>query len=123
MAGTSSPVKGSSKKKSRGSVRGHGASARCGASGTGALPGATLGAFEAAPVRLCEGAPVPKVEDEAMAHDAYLCRNYRSRHTRPWPARRERGPGNFVGSIGLMEITTDCPEDCRPEEHKDWNMC
>ena len=65
----------------------------------------------------------PRVKDEAVAHDAYLCRNYRSRHTRPWPTRRERGPLNFVGSIGLMEITTDCPADRRPEEHKDWNMC
>ena len=33
------------------------------------------------------------------------------------------GPYNFVGAAGPMEIKTDCPDECRPPDHKDWNMC
>ena len=72
-----------------------------------------------------------------------MCTRYRSGHWRPWPTKRLEGsvlfafqpiifnpifelypgPYNFVGAAGPMEIKTDCPDECRPPDHKDWNMC
>ena len=34
-----------------------------------------------------------------------------------------QGPGNFVGSIGEMEVKTKCPAACRPKDHPDWELC
>ena len=29
---------------------------------------------------------------------------------------------NHVGSAGPVELTAECPEKCRPSQHKDWNI-
>ncbi len=34
-----------------------------------------------------------------------------------------QGPGNFVGSIGEMEVKAKCPAACRHKDHPDWELC
>ena len=70
----------------------------------------------------------PWAKWKALSHDSYLCMKYP--RTSPWPTRRPQGPGNYVGSIhsleGSLPMTPEyeCPERCRPQEHrKDWLYC
>jgi len=65
----------------------------------------------------------PQVQNEAMVHDSYLCKRFKSSHWRPWPTQRVAGPYNFVGAAGPMEIKMTCPAECRPPDHQDWTMC
>lgn len=65
----------------------------------------------------------PKVAEDCLVHDSYLCKRFKSDHWRPWPTQRVTGPYNFVGAAGPMEIKTKCPKECRPPDHQDWTMC
>lgn len=59
-----------------------------------------------------------------MQHDSYTCRTF-ARST-PWPTRRkEEEGGNFVGAPFALaaRVTEECPERCRPREHKEWKKC
>ena len=47
-----------------------------------------------------------------------------------FPTQRISGPDfslpnepNFVGNTGDFAIAIECPEDCRPTDHKDWKLC
>jgi len=67
----------------------------------------------------------PQVKDHCMVHDSYLCKRstFGGVEPRPFPTRREKGPYNFVGAAGPMELKTVCPEECRPPDHQDWTLC
>lgn len=61
---------------------------------------------------------------KAMQHDSYTCKKFSG--TRPFPTRRkEFQVGNYVGSIVRLNASTEaeCPEKCRPIDHKDWIKC
>ena len=65
----------------------------------------------------------PRVRDLSCVHDSYLCDKMKGGHWRPFPTRREEGKYNFVGAAGPMNINRTCPDQCRPEDHKDWTKC
>ncbi len=73
----------------------------------------------------------PWARRRTMAHDAYFCTEarYAAALWRPFPTRRRRGPGNFVGGVtrNRAELRLDekwqCPRDCRPQQHQDWTHC
>ena len=65
----------------------------------------------------------PLIEDRACVHDSYLCQAYKSNNWRPFPTQRRRGPSNFVGSKGRMEVNQTCPVECRPHNHQQWILC
>ena len=63
-----------------------------------------------------------------MIHDSYFCNSLKSFGFRPWPTQRlitenvtENVP-NYVGSSG-DSISDICPEECRPSDHIDWELC
>ena len=60
----------------------------------------------------------------ALSHDAYTCLQFS--RTSPFPTRRIEGEKyNFVASvIGSNDVMRqECPEKCRPKDHKDWTLC
>ena len=60
----------------------------------------------------------------AMSHDAYTCLQFS--RTSPFPTRRkELVPNNFVAAVVEVDdvMRQECPEKCRPKEHKDWIYC
>ena len=60
----------------------------------------------------------------AMSHDAYTCLQFS--RTSPFPTRRkEMQPNNFVAAVVEVNdvMRQECPEKCRPKEHKDWIYC
>ena len=66
----------------------------------------------------------PWAKKVAMCHDSYTCKKFSK--TFPFPTRRKEGViGNYVGSVVLLNATidSDCPEKCRPSNHKDWTKC
>ena len=65
----------------------------------------------------------PWAEDIALSHDAYFCKKFPK--SRPFPTRRKNVPNNFVGSYFNKNEThwKECPEECRPVDHKDWIYC
>ena len=72
----------------------------------------------------------PWAKDVALVHDSYLCKKYNSTPIQPFPTRRKKGLGNFVGSIPELKSSTiifsdknQCPVECRPKNHKDWKYC
>ena len=65
----------------------------------------------------------PRVANMTMSHDSYQCKKYVVRNWRPWPTQRLPGPFNHVGSAGPMELTAQCPQECRPPDNKDWVLC
>ena len=66
----------------------------------------------------------PLVRKDMVAHDAYFCNHYEPLYTRPWPTRRHDEGRNYVGSVWSKDkVRVSCPVECRPEEHKDWELC
>ena len=63
------------------------------------------------------------VQNKTCVHDSHLCHLYRGGHWRPYPTKRQTGPYNFIGAAGPMELKRECPENCRPENHKNWIYC
>jgi hypothetical protein len=69
----------------------------------------------------------------AVLHDSYTCDVFRSTSNRPFPTQRLSGPlfsspgfPNFVGSNGQVLTLHEhgrCPQECRPREHQDWELC
>ncbi len=64
-----------------------------------------------------------KIKQKSVIHDSYLCWLYND--SEPFPTRRI---GNcFVGgenAISCINGTVkDCPIQCRPKNHQDWNTC
>lgn len=64
----------------------------------------------------------------SLIHDSYLCNTFSQ--VLPFPTQRELNNW-FVGMPTLGCPTDDsakteikeCPEYCRPKNHKDWNYC
>ena len=64
----------------------------------------------------------------SLIHDSYLCNTFSQ--ALPFPTQRELNNW-FVGMPTLGCPTDDsaktkikeCPEYCRPKNHKDWNYC
>ena len=71
----------------------------------------------------------PEAKSDAVVNDAYFCS---SKHfcpagvCRPFPTKRDgllyTGWGAAKNSRNQTGIK-ECPEKCRPEEHRDWLMC
>ena len=59
----------------------------------------------------------------SMGHDSHFCEKYPS--TQPFPIERKNVFNNFVASVVKenMHIWDECPEKCRPVDHKDWIHC
>ena len=60
---------------------------------------------------------------KSIIHDSYLCLMYRD--SEPFPTRRVGGC--HVGGENAIECQKgslkDCPVQCRPKNHQDWNAC
>ena len=70
----------------------------------------------------------PWAKHLALSHDSYHCKNYTN--TTPLPTQRiVDGHCNFVGCCedynNFITFTEDneCPNECRPVDHKDWKFC
>lgn len=65
----------------------------------------------------------PWAKKMAFIHDSYTCKKFS--YTHPFPTKRKLGVGNYVGSVLSLNASIDaeCPEKCRPKEHKDWIYC
>ncbi|KAK2719803.1 uncharacterized protein LOC136037034 isoform X2 [Artemia franciscana] len=68
----------------------------------------------------------PIAKSDSVVHDSYFCKNHRLRSrdiTLPFPTRRENY--TFVGNVVNMSeyLFEECPEECRPVEHKEWYFC
>jgi len=65
----------------------------------------------------------PWARKMALIHDSYTCKKFS--YTHPFPTKRTKGVGNYVGSVLSLNASIDaeCPEKCRPKEHKDWLYC
>ena len=68
----------------------------------------------------------PWAKDLALSHDSYHCKNYTN--TTPLPTQRiVDGHCNYIGCCEVCEdynnITYECPNECRPVDHKDWKFC
>ncbi len=64
-----------------------------------------------------------KIKKNSVIHDSYLCLMYND--SEPFPTKRV---GNcFVGGENALscinETFKDCPVQCRPQNHQDWNTC
>ena len=63
----------------------------------------------------------------AMSHDSYFCKG--DINSEPFPTKRETGICNFVGCIPELNSTlslsweNECPLECRPYKHPNWNYC
>ena len=63
----------------------------------------------------------------AMSHDSYFCKG--DINSEPFPTKRENGICNFVGCIPELNSTlslsweNECPFECRPYKHPNWNHC
>lgn len=62
----------------------------------------------------------PKVENDSVQHDAYLCDSFKG--SQPFPTKRE---DFFVGCVRDCWVfgKVECPSKCRPRKHKDWKYC
>ncbi len=67
----------------------------------------------------------PLIKSQSIIHDSYLCQHYRD--SKPFPTQRI---GNcFIGSPQKNQANCElkkfieCPIDCRPIEHRNWNFC
>jgi len=66
----------------------------------------------------------PSVKSLSLVHDSYLCKTYHSENWKPFPTKRYEGSEyNFVGAAGPMILKRECPKECRPKDHQDWNFC
>ena len=65
----------------------------------------------------------PSARYDMVCHDSYLCKKLRCSDIRSFPTRRNMsGLFNFVGSNGGI-LEEECPSECRPKKHPDWNYC
>ena len=70
----------------------------------------------------------PTIKRKSLIFDSYNCMKHRELgEGQPWPSRRS---GHlYVGSgptkTGVIRRLRQkiCPEQCRPEQHKDWLYC
>ena len=70
----------------------------------------------------------PHAEKIATIHDAYSCRMFGGD---PFPTRRPSDRYCFAAcfwpccdiSINQTQRMPDCPIECRPKDHQDWNTC
>ena len=65
----------------------------------------------------------PWAKWNAVSHDSYTCLQFP--RTEAFPTKREEGPNNFVASVFSVNdvMRQECPEKCRPKDHKDWKLC
>ncbi|XP_068229203.1 uncharacterized protein [Palaemon carinicauda] len=59
-------------------------------------------------------------------HDSYFCKKYGS--SKPFPTKRVNltyiGAKNYISNPKYsFPIQKECPHECRPQDHKDWNYC
>jgi hypothetical protein len=72
----------------------------------------------------------PLANSSILAHDSFLCMRPYSQNSVPFPTKRQ--PANetacFVGcgkpccGNGMYPFK-ECPKQCRPVDHPDWNYC
>ena len=69
----------------------------------------------------------PLVLNSVLQHDAYTCAGSTSddnASVEAFPTRRDpEGAYAAARMDGPPPAEADCPEECRPEGHKDWNRC
>ena len=72
----------------------------------------------------------PKAANDGFVHDSYLCQEARlikGSQSSAFPIQRTDSSSkkaNFVGNTrGSLPITFECPDECRPRDHKDWKLC
>lgn len=73
----------------------------------------------------------PRIQNDLLAHDSFLCETSYGRNSRPWPTRRpliSNDRNCFVGCVRpccrLLKYPFEhCPLSCRPRNHSDWNFC
>lgn len=71
---------------------------------------------------LLENIMWPLMKNDAIQHDAYLCRFYAK--SKPFPSKRS-DPKIFVGcgERPCQKKPLTCPVECRPVSHQDWEYC
>jgi hypothetical protein len=72
----------------------------------------------------------PHAKSDVIAHDSFLCKVGYGKKPDPFPTQRR--PANetncFVGCVrpccgkGKMPFG-ECPNECRPKDHPEWNYC
>ncbi len=75
----------------------------------------------------------PIASKDALVHDSYLCQTKLIKGSKQaaFPTQRISGENftlsrtrNFVGNNKrFATIAIDCPEECRPQDHKNWKWC
>ncbi len=66
----------------------------------------------------------PWAKWRSLCHDSFHCRRYG--RSAGFPTRRREGErNNFVASVfnNKPVLREECPEKCRPLQHKDWKTC
>ncbi|GAB6026326.1 hypothetical protein CHUAL_012532 [Chamberlinius hualienensis] len=71
--------------------------------------------------------PIAEENGDYINHDSYSCLENKPKNSWPWPVKRKNRK-EFVGNPVLRPsrafyLKKDCPEQCRPPNHKDWNLC
>ena len=61
----------------------------------------------------------PKVKNDAIQHDSYLCKSYPG--SIPYPSQRS-SIKEVIGGGGDA-AASECPKNCRPKDHTDWLYC
>ena len=62
------------------------------------------------------------IKQNSIIHDSFLCTSYQD--SQPFPTKRKGDC--FVGQVGTCNETGhfyECPKECRPKDHLDWNSC
>lgn len=66
----------------------------------------------------------PLIKNDSIIHDSYHCDIFDN--TLPFPSKRNNSMCHvgFVGDCMLSKVVLyDCPVNCRPSNHKEWNFC
>lgn len=65
----------------------------------------------------------PWAKKDSMQHDSYLCKKYSG--TKGFPTQRKNESNNFMAAVVAQKqyIMKECPEKCRPADHKEWQYC
>lgn len=65
----------------------------------------------------------PLIRNISTIHDSYTCAQFRD--SQPFPTQRR--VKDHIGSVhipGMIpQFDIKCPNECRPEKHKNWTLC